>query len=57
MDSSQKLKQLLSEDLPSLGAYYPEISALEGSGVLDLSENSQKLAIASFERCVPSCYS
>ncbi len=34
MDSSQQLKQLLNEDLPSLGAYYREMSALQGSGVL-----------------------
>ncbi len=34
MDSSQRLKQLLNEDLASLGAYYREICALQGSGVL-----------------------
>lgn len=34
MDSDQKLKQLLSLDLPSLGTYYREMSALEGYGVL-----------------------
>lgn len=34
MDASGQLKQLLSEDLPSLGAYYRDISGEEGSGVL-----------------------
>lgn len=34
MDSSGQLKQLLSEDLPSLSNYYREISALQGAGVL-----------------------
>lgn len=34
MDSSFQLKQLLSEDLPSLSAYYQDISALQGAGVL-----------------------
>lgn len=34
MDSDQQLKQLLSPDLPSLSAYYPDMSTLEGAGVL-----------------------
>lgn len=34
MDSSGQLKQLLSLDLPSLGAYYRKISDEQGSGVL-----------------------
>lgn len=34
MDSDQQLKQLLNEDLPSLGAYYQDMTTLEGAGVL-----------------------
>ena len=34
MDSSFQLKQLLSEDLSSLSAYYRDISGEQGSGVL-----------------------
>ena len=34
MDSDQQLKQLLNEDLPSLGAYYRDMSTVEGAGVL-----------------------
>ena len=34
MDSEQQLKQLLNEDLLSLGAYYQDMSTLEGAGVL-----------------------
>ncbi len=34
MDSDQQLKQLLSKDLPSLGAYYREMATEQGSEVL-----------------------
>ena len=34
MDSSFQLKRLLSFDLPSLSAYYRDISGEQGSGVL-----------------------
>ncbi len=34
MDSDQQLKQLLSPDLPSLGAYYRDMSTFQGAGVL-----------------------
>ncbi len=34
MDSDQQLKQLLSPDLPSLGAYYRDMATFQGAGVL-----------------------
>ncbi len=34
MDFSQQLKQLLSPDLPSLGAYYQDLATYQGAGVL-----------------------